>query len=1070
MTTSTWTGAFDTDTTNVLNWDNGVPTSTVDAIVDGTAPGNLVGSITCLSVSFTGFAANFNGDINVYGGDVTLASGMTITSGKTIKTFGDGNITSNGVTFWKLWNSTAHTRTMLDDLTLSKTSGAGSYVGAAGSTLARGAFDLTLDIVANQDQPVITGPGSITNSGGSIIYIVGSNPANRSTTYATIQSIPSISGTIAASDCLLAFTTADQNLAASITLTNSGVYCYETEQHIGGDITVIDSTFQNNSGTDDDYEYPSQDGILTIGGNFSATNTHLKNIRLNVTGSAIHTGGTNKTVQNCYMGGTGLNAIAATDGTGNTNVNFGVGTATFAGGFGDNWGIEQGAANANWSTGFTPTITNPVVFNGSSPDCTLDSDGYCASLDTSAYTGAFGNGSNIYVYGDFINGPDADFSATGGVSLRDDSTVTSNGGNCFAISVTPGITAAFADDLICQGFSVTGPGTIINQGANEITVTGGLTPDVAANVTWNYSAGAQINMSTAIASTLQGQSSATVVMPPIVVTGSNTLTVTRQFINCVSFDASAYTGAMSLPGGFHLNAGQLATTGDMTLGDSMTLSGFGSSATFICGGDLVVGCSIPASIWTVTGGASAPNGAAQTITGANFGGGTALEAPGCTDGTGNTNVNFTAPATVWDGSESTDAFDDDNWTPSGTPDATKDAEVNADAPSDFSAPGTFTARSLDFTGFVGEYLSSGYTLNMYGDLTFSSGMSFNNNGDISFLDDATWTMNGQHNISADYDAVYNVVVDSDAVLTLGDDVYNQGGFDVESGTIAFGANTWTVTTQTGDQAVLLLYIGTTVTYSMGASLVVAGNGGASYYSSEDTTLPPVVYNAPDALELQTDMHVDSLDMNSGDLTMATFTLKTENDLDISGSGTVSNGNLDVGGTATIHNRTVSDMTSTGDVDCLDGCIDGGGNDAHFLFPDISVPTIVSVTTDHANGEVAAAGTINIDVEFSELVNKTGTPQVIVLLHNNEQRLVNYTSGDGTDTYRFVYTVGAGDRFNALRVMAVILNGGTISDGTNDADLTMPDLTDYIIADGVGSATPSTGYEARTNHRRLGMVR
>ncbi len=1094
MTTRTWAdilGDHDWGSTPGganTNWSAAfTPSRTEDAVFNAGSPSPVVQAdpSECLSLDCTGYTGFWDNSVNggalACFGNVTLSAAMT-NSFMRLDFHDTATLITSGQVIEGLGNSLATTLTLADDVHLD----GGDGVTMSDGTLAMGTnvLHMTTGGIRFDATAAVTWSGAakfqLTKTGGTgdtaNINIIGGD-----------KSLPPIELSGGAQIYLT-----DGSVVNDMAITGGGWYLETASTyHLAGTTTFDGGEFAQVTATPDMFG-----ATVHVTGTLDIDGIDLNNGNFTGAGAiTVH----NATISNMTAAQPVNCTDGCIDGGGNdANFNFGVGVATFIGGAGDNWGTEQGAANANWSTGFTPTITNPVVFDASSPNCTLDSDGYCKSLDVSAYTGAFGNGSNIYVYGDFTNGPDADFSATGGVSLRDDSTVTSNGGNCFAMAVTVGVEATFADDLICQGFSVTGPGTIINQGANEITVTGGLTPDVAANVTWNYSAGAQINMTTAIASTLQGQSSATVVMPPIVVTGSNTLTVTRQFINCVSFDASAYTGAMSLPGAFHVNAGQLATTGDMTLGDGMTLSGFGSSATFICGGDLVVGCSIPASIWTVTGGASAPNGAAQTITGANFGGGSELEAPGCTDGTGNTNVNFTASAIVWDGSESTDTTDADNWTPSGAPSST--ADVVIDDSGDNDPVGTIICHDIDFTGFTGTYSNR---LQPYGDVILAAGMTINGDTTIECEDDGSLTTNGTPFSNLD------LAVDS-GTRTLLDDVNlyegssQTGSFVGRNGsTLAMGDNDVTLKTADGDEEGFYLTATAAMTY--GAGKLIATNLGSitsdtytDFGADGGQTWPPIEVSGGVILYGPTAILAESISVTDGGIYWDDFSHETIGDftavdgiwttdgttpdgmngqtltvggnLDIDGTDGITDGNLDVTGTATIHNTTVSNMTSTGDVDCFDNCVDGGGNDAHFLFPDVSVPTIVSVTTDHANGEVAAAGTINIDVEFSEAVSKTETPQVIVLLHNNQHVLVDYTSGTGTDTFRFVYTVGANDRFNALRVLGVSLNGGTITDGTNDADLTMPDLTDYIIADGVGSTTPATGYEERTSHRRLGMVR
>ncbi len=91
------------------------------------------------------------------------------------------------------------------------------------------------------------------------------------------------------------------------------------------------------------------------------------------------------------------------------------------------------------------------------------------------------------------------------------------------------------------------------------------------------------------------------------------------------------------------------------------------------------------------------------------------------------------------------------------------------------------------------------------------------------------------------------------------------------------------------------------------------------------------------------------------------------------------------------------------------------------------------------------------VTFGEIVNVTGTPQ-ITLETGATDRVVDYTSGTGTTTLTFSYTVQAGDTNADLDYVAttsLALNGGTIADvATNNATLTLVsnDVTNspYII--------------------------
>ncbi|MFZ2193218.1 MAG: chitobiase/beta-hexosaminidase C-terminal domain-containing protein [Candidatus Moraniibacteriota bacterium] len=77
-----------------------------------------------------------------------------------------------------------------------------------------------------------------------------------------------------------------------------------------------------------------------------------------------------------------------------------------------------------------------------------------------------------------------------------------------------------------------------------------------------------------------------------------------------------------------------------------------------------------------------------------------------------------------------------------------------------------------------------------------------------------------------------------------------------------------------------------------------------------------------------------------------------------------------------------------------------------FFEDIA-PTVTNVTSVYPVGTYGAGTVIPIEISFSENVNVTGTPQLALWVTENN-RWVNYTSGSGTDTLVFEYTVISGD--------------------------------------------------------------
>ena len=105
-------------------------------------------------------------------------------------------------------------------------------------------------------------------------------------------------------------------------------------------------------------------------------------------------------------------------------------------------------------------------------------------------------------------------------------------------------------------------------------------------------------------------------------------------------------------------------------------------------------------------------------------------------------------------------------------------------------------------------------------------------------------------------------------------------------------------------------------------------------------------------------------------------------------------------------------------------------------------TITNVTATTANGTYGIGATINITATFSEAVTITGTPQLQLETGTTDQ-LANYTTGSGTPTLTFNYTVQPGDTtldLQYLTTTALALNGGAIKDSVNiDADLNLPAL-------------------------------
>ena len=130
----------------------------------------------------------------------------------------------------------------------------------------------------------------------------------------------------------------------------------------------------------------------------------------------------------------------------------------------------------------------------------------------------------------------------------------------------------------------------------------------------------------------------------------------------------------------------------------------------------------------------------------------------------------------------------------------------------------------------------------------------------------------------------------------------------------------------------------------------------------------------------------------------------------------------------------------------DGIYDTVGNEASTTQTNNTVnlidkapPTVSSVTATTANGSYNAGDAIAVTVVFSEAVAVTGTPQ-LTLETGSSDAVVNYTSGTGTTTLTFTYTIASGHNSADLDYAstgALALNGGSIKDAAgNNANLAL----------------------------------
>ena len=125
-------------------------------------------------------------------------------------------------------------------------------------------------------------------------------------------------------------------------------------------------------------------------------------------------------------------------------------------------------------------------------------------------------------------------------------------------------------------------------------------------------------------------------------------------------------------------------------------------------------------------------------------------------------------------------------------------------------------------------------------------------------------------------------------------------------------------------------------------------------------------------------------------------------------------------------------------------------------------TSVTVVSSPAFGVYGAGTTLPISVTFSGPVTVTGTPQLTLNAGNGA--VANYTSGSGTSTLTFTYSVAAGQTTSDLdytSTTALGLNGGTIEDASSNAvSLTLPATdTDGLATQDIAVGPFSEGFES-----------
>jgi len=99
------------------------------------------------------------------------------------------------------------------------------------------------------------------------------------------------------------------------------------------------------------------------------------------------------------------------------------------------------------------------------------------------------------------------------------------------------------------------------------------------------------------------------------------------------------------------------------------------------------------------------------------------------------------------------------------------------------------------------------------------------------------------------------------------------------------------------------------------------------------------------------------------------------------------------------------------------------------------PTVSSVSTTTAMGTYGTGSPIDVTLNFTGPVTITGSPQIT--LNTSPTEYATYSSGSGTNTLNFTYSVQAGDsapHLDYTSTSALATNGGTIKDAGNNSFL------------------------------------
>jgi len=113
---------------------------------------------------------------------------------------------------------------------------------------------------------------------------------------------------------------------------------------------------------------------------------------------------------------------------------------------------------------------------------------------------------------------------------------------------------------------------------------------------------------------------------------------------------------------------------------------------------------------------------------------------------------------------------------------------------------------------------------------------------------------------------------------------------------------------------------------------------------------------------------------------------------------------------------------------------------NFTFTTTSKPFITGIVQSPTSGTLGIGGTVTYTATFNEAVNITNTPRLQIAIDSGGPVYADYSSGTGTNSITFTYTVASGQTDNSSGIIlttgtsALDFNGGDIRNLTNNQAL------------------------------------